>query len=51
MKQDVSDMLQKLIRTQEAKDARQEVVSESQGELTILGAPLSAKVINIMSSI
>jgi len=43
MKQDVSDMLQKLIRTQEAKDARQEVVSESQGELTILGAPLVRK--------
>ncbi|HPL67993.1 MAG TPA: hypothetical protein PLG94_15785 [Smithellaceae bacterium] len=43
MKSDVSDMLRKLIRTQEITDTEGEVVSEAPVELTTLGVPLIRK--------
>lgn len=43
MKPDVSEMLRKLIRTQQAKNQSEEVVSEAPGELTTLGLPLMRK--------
>lgn len=43
MKPDVNDMLQKLIRTQEAKNQSGEVVSAEPEKLTTLGVPLVRK--------